>query len=255
MDTRRSFLKKVAITGAMGLNSSIIASAMSFSKSSKIALRENDTVLFQGDSITDAGREKKTNAPNTSQMLGSGYVMLTASALLQKYAEKKLSIYNKGNSGSKVFELADRWDNDCLNIQPNVLSILIGVNDFCHIKLLDYKGTPAIYEADYRTLLQRTQLALPDVKIIIGEPFAVNKGVKDVNDKWYVDDSWWPEFNRYRTIAQNLAAEFNAAFIPYQKIFDEALNRAPASYWTPDGIHVSLAGAQLMADAWMQVIA
>jgi lysophospholipase L1-like esterase len=251
MDTRRVFLKKATFGGVamLGLSNSIIASAMSgLPQSSKIALNEHDTVLFQGDSITDAGRDKKVTTPNTSPMMGSGYVLQTAGALLHQHAEKQLTIYNKGISGNKVYQLAERWDAECIELKPNILSILVGVNDFWHTKSHDYKGTSKKYAADYRALLQRTKKALPDVKIIIGEPFAV-KGVKAV------DESWYPAFDEYRAMAQQIATEFGAFFIPYQKVFNEAQKRAPSAYWTHDGVHASLAGAQLMADAWLQAIA
>jgi lysophospholipase L1-like esterase len=251
MDTRRDFLKKAAVGGVLLSASNIAVAAMSSNKrkkqSSKIALRENDIILFQGDSITDAGRDKNTNIPNTSPMMGGGYVQQAAGQLLFQYAGLNLTIYNKGISGNKVYQLSERWDDDCINLKPNVLSILIGVNDFWHTKTGDYTGTVKIYEDDYRKLLQRTKDALPDVKLIIGEPFAI-KGVRAVNDSWY------PDFDKYREVAKKLADEFNAVFIPYQQVFDEAMKKAPGVYWTHDGVHASLAGAKLMADAWMQAV-
>ncbi|MDR0714850.1 MAG: SGNH/GDSL hydrolase family protein [Bacteroidales bacterium] len=246
---RRSFLKKAAFTGAViGLSDNIVAATVNIRSSAKIKLRENDVVLFQGDSITDAGRDRKASTPNTSPMMGSGYVILAAGALLHQYADKRPTIYNKGISGNKVFQLNDRWDTDCINLKPNVLSILIGVNDFWHTKSSGYGGTAAVYEKDYRALLQRTVTALPGVQLIIGEPYAV----KDVKA---VDDSWFPAFDEYRAVARKLAVEFNAVFIPYQKVYEEARKHAPASYWTHDGVHASLAGAQLMARAWLQAFA
>jgi lysophospholipase L1-like esterase len=124
---------------------------------------------------------------------------------------------------------------------------LIGVNDFWHTKTGGYKGTVKIYENDYHALLQRTLAVLPGVKLIIGEPFAVT-GVKAV------DSSWYPEFDKYREAAEKLANEYNAVFIPYQKLFDEAQKSAPGVYWTHDGVHASLAGAHLMANAWLQAV-
>ena len=248
MNTRRDFLKKTAAASAiLGFSGSIAASAMSIPQASKIALKKDDVVLFQGDSITDAGRDKKTQTPNTSSMMGSGYVMLAAGELLFKHAEKNLTIYNKGVSGNKVFQLAERWQSECIDLKPNVLSILIGVNDFWHTKSNDYKGTVKTYEDDYRTLLKRTRAALPNVKLIICEPFVIN-GVKAV------DNTWFPGFDEYRAVAKKIASEFDTVFVPYQKIFDEAQKRAPGSYWSHDGVHVSLAGAQLMANAWMEAV-
>ncbi|MDR1666216.1 MAG: SGNH/GDSL hydrolase family protein [Bacteroidales bacterium] len=243
---RRSFLKKTAFTGAvLGLTDSIIASTVNIRSSSRIQLKENAIILFQGDSITDAGRNRAVKTPNSSPMMGSGYAVLAAGALLHQYAAKRPIIYNKGISGNKVFQLDKRWDTDCIQIKPDVLSILIGVNDFWHTKTDSYTGTVALYEKDYRALLKRTVDALPHVKLIIGEPYAV-KGVGTVND------SWFPAFDEYRAVAQKLADEFNAVFIPCQKLYAEAQKHAPASYWTHDGVHASLAGAQLMAHAWLQ---
>lgn len=213
----------------------------------KINLQKDDVVLFQGDSITDAGRKKDNAEANNPSALGSGYAMLAASDLLYKYADKNLKVYNRGISGNKVYQLADRWQKDCLDLKPNVLSILIGVNDFWHTLTNNYKGTIETYRNDFTSLLNRTKQSLPDVKLIIGEPFAV-PGIKAVDEKWF------PAFNDYRTAAREIANQFNAVFIPYQSIFDKAQQQAPGVYWTHDGVHPSLAGAHLMAHAWMDAV-
>ena len=127
------------------------------------------------------------------------------------------------------------------------MSILIGVNDFWHKLNGTYDGTIGIYRKDYIALLERTRKALPDVKLIICEPFAVS-GVKAVNEKWF------PDFYEYQKAAKEAALQFGAVFIPFQKVYDEAINRAPAAYWTSDGVHASFAGAQLMAEAWIQAV-
>jgi lysophospholipase L1-like esterase len=158
-----------------------------------------------------------------------------------------LHIYNKGISGNKVYQLADRWDADCLALKPTVLSILVGVNDFWHTLVNGYKGTIKTYQDDYRALLDRTRKSLPDVKLIIGEPYALI-GVKSV------DASWYPAFNDYRHAAREIAESYGAIFIPYQEIYDKALHAAPGSYWTADGVHPSLAGAELMAQAWLETV-
>ena len=247
MNTRRDFLKMTAMGGAMLSIPNIVASAMSIPHASRISLQKDDVILFQGDSITDAGRDKNSKAPNSSPMMGSGYVIQAAADLLFNHPDKNLTIYNRGISGNKVYQLAERWNTDCIELKPNVLSILIGVNDFWHTKTGDYKGTAKTYEDDYRALLRRTLAALPGIKLIIGEPFAV-AGIKAV------DNSWYPEFDKYRETAKRLADEFKAIFIPYQKVFDEAQKRAPGVYWTHDGVHASLAGAYLMANAWLEAV-
>ncbi len=214
---------------------------------SKIKMNKGDVILFQGDSITDSGRKKDDNNYNNSTSLGNGYALQAAAELLFSEPGHDLKIYNKGISGNKVYQLADRWDKDCLDLKPAILSILIGVNDYWHMHDGKYNGTIDVYKNDFKKLLEKTKATLPDVKLIIGEPYAV-KGIKAV------DDSWYPAFNEYRMAAKEMADEFDAAFIPYQKVFDEAQKLAPGSYWTADGVHPTLAGAKLMAHAWLKTV-
>jgi lysophospholipase L1-like esterase len=247
-NNRRSFIKKAAMGGLMAASiPNILSAAMSPASVKKNILGKDNIVLFQGDSITDSGRNKDDNSYNNARALGSGYPVLAGASLLDKHADLNLKIYNKGISGNKVFQLADRWDKDCLEIKPDILSILIGVNDIWHKLNGQYNGTIEIYKKDYIALLERTKKALPDVKLIICEPFAV-KGVKAVDDKWY------PEFFDYQKAAKDISIQFGAVYVPFQKIFDEAQKKAPGAYWTSDGVHPTLAGAQLMAQAWLTAV-
>ncbi|GAA4309443.1 SGNH/GDSL hydrolase family protein [Compostibacter hankyongensis] len=225
----------------------IVSAALSKQKGKKITLSDNDVVLFQGDSITDMGRNRNAKDANSNSGLGPGYPLIAGSELLYKYPGKHLQIYNRGISGNKVFQLADRWEEDCLALKPTVLSILVGVNDYWHTLTGGYKGTLQTYRDDYRALLERTRKQFPDIKLIIGEPYAV-RGVKAV------DDSWFPTFTGYQQAAREIADSFGAAFIPYQHIYDQAQKSAPASYWTPDGVHPGAAGDALMAHAWLETI-
>jgi lysophospholipase L1-like esterase len=247
-NSRRNFIKKAALGGLMAVSiPEIISAAMPPAGVKKNTLVKDNVILFQGDSITDAGRNKEDTAFNSPRALGSGYAMLTSAALLEKYASLNLKIYNKGISGNKVFQLAERWDKDCLELKPNVLSILIGVNDIWHKLNGQYNGTVDVYRKDYIALLERTRKALPNIKLIICEPYAV-RGVKAVDDKWY------PEFYDYQKAAREIADQFGATFIPFQKVYDEAQKRAPGVYWTGDGVHASFPGAQLMAQAWLKAV-
>jgi len=250
---RRNFLKK-ALIGSAGLAAfPVVLSANDAEMSSpspKInvnSLKNSNVILFQGDSITDAGRNREAKDPNIQSALGGGYAFLTAADLLNTFPSKNLKIYNKGISGNKVYQLADRWQSDCLDFKPAVLSILIGVNDYWHKHNGNYDGTAEIYERDLRTLLKRTNEALPDTKIVICEPFAV-LGCKAV------DGTWFPEFDLYRVAARKLAGEFNTIFIPYHDIFVKASKVAPPTYWTADGVHPTVAGAKLMSEAWMKYV-
>ncbi len=245
---RRGFLKKAALGGLLTVGiPEIVTAAMAAGKPKKLSLQSGDVILFQGDSITDAGRKKDDPNFNNAAALGNGYAMIAASELLFKQADKTLKIYNKGISGNKVYQLAERWEKDCLSLKPDVLSILIGVNDYWHMHNGNYKGTIETYRNDFKALLEKTKQALPDVKLIIGEPFAV-AGIKAV------DSTWYPVFNDYRAAAREIAGAFDAVFIPYQSIFDKAQKAAPGVYWTYDGVHPSLAGARLMAQAWLEAV-
>ena len=247
-NNRRSFIKKAALGGLMVVSiPEILSAAMASEHGKKNILVKENIILFQGDSITDSGRKREESSCNNATALGSGYPMLAGAALLEKYSSMNLKVYNKGISGNKVYQLAERWDQDCLEIKPDILSILIGVNDIWHKLNGQYNGTVDVYRKDYIALLERTIKALPNVKLIICEPFAV-PGVKAVDDKWY------PEFYGYQKAAREIASQFNAVYIPYQKIYDEAQKHAPGAYWTGDGVHPTLAGAQLMALAWLKSI-
>ncbi|HLS95759.1 lysophospholipase L1-like esterase [Sphingobacterium allocomposti] len=249
MESRRTFLAKglLALGATMTMSEGLLAADASLKPASKITVKPNDVILFQGDSITDAGRKRDNLEANNTAAFGNGYAMIAGSCLLNKYADKNIQIYNRGISGNRVPDLLDRWDTDTLALRPTVLSILIGVNDFWRTKDRGAQNTPAQYKQQYQQLIERTLKALPDVRLIIGEPFGV-KGVKHVNDDWY------PDFLGYQQAAKEVAKEFNAIFLPYQTVFDKAASRGSGDYWTTDGVHTSLAGANLMAQAWLDVI-
>ena len=163
----------------------IVQSAMPLDQDTNtIRVERNDIILFQGDSITDNGRNKESRVANDIGALGRGYAMLASAYLLRQLPQLNLQFINQGISGNKVHQLAERWETDCLEIKPNVLSILIGVNDYWHTKTGGYTGTLQTYIDDYRKLLDDTLERLPKIKLIIGEPFAVN-GIRAVTDDWY----------------------------------------------------------------------
>lgn len=247
-NTRRSFIRKAALGSLMAVSiPEILSASMAAPPVKKLVLTSDNVILFQGDSITDASRNRDDMSYNNASALGGGYSLLAGAVLLEENADLNLKIFNKGISGNKVYQLAERWDTDCLDIKPDVLSILIGVNDIWHKLNGEYNGTAAVYKKDYIALVERTIKALPDVELIICEPFAV-RGVKAVDEKWY------PEFYDYQKAAKDIAVQFGAVFIPFQKIYDEAQKQAPGVYWTGDGVHPTLAGAQLMAQAWLMAV-
>lgn len=247
MESRRDFLKN-ASAGLLGITSVTGSSVLNKEKQQAPNVPSDITILFQGDSITDAGRNRAMYYPNEAGGMGGGYVYQIVAELLGEHPGNDLKCYNRGISGNKVFQLADRWEDDCLYLRPDVLSILIGVNDFWHTLTYGYKGTAEVYESDLRKLLDRTLNAYPDLKLIIAQPFAIAGGSA-------ITEKWLPEFNRYQEAAQRIAEDYKAVYIYLQKIFDDALNLAPVTYWSPDGVHPTIAGAHLMKKAWMNAFA
>jgi lysophospholipase L1-like esterase len=244
---RRNFLKASA-TSALGAATlaGLPAPAVA-AESTHSLIAKNDIMLFQGDSITDMGRSReKAGTPNNQEALGHGYAWLAATDILIDHSTYGLTIFNRGISGNKVFQLAERWQADCLDLKPNVLSILIGVNDIWHTLNGKYDGTVEIYEKDYRALLERTKKTLPKIKLVICEPFVLRCGA--------VTEKWFPEFNNYRAAAKRVADDFHATFVPFQSMFNEAIKYAPPEHWAKDGVHPTDPGASLMAHTWLQAV-
>tara|TARA_R110002073_G_scaffold134763_1_gene282542 strand:- start:2556 stop:3386 length:831 start_codon:yes stop_codon:yes gene_type:complete len=259
---RRDFLGASALAlgglglGGLGLTSCAtpIASDTSDQPMHDPVVRPGDTVLFQGDSITDAGRSRKTaDIANDQQALGRGYAWLAAAGLLVQHgaageADSKpgLRVFNRGISGHKVVQLDKRWQRDCVDLKPDVLSILIGVNDIWHTKNGKFKSTPAIYERDFDALLERTRNELPNVRLVVCEPFVLRCGA--------IDESWFPEFDEYRAAARRLAGKHHATFVAFQSMFDKAATIAPPEHWAGDGVHPSEAGKAMMAHTWLSTV-
>jgi lysophospholipase L1-like esterase len=246
--SRRNFLfKATAGTAALASIPAIADAALANHSVSNLNFEDDAVVLFQGDSITDAGRDKKKELANHAGSFGRGYAFLAASHLLNKFPGKSLTLYNRGISGNKVYQLAERWNKDCLELQPDVLSILIGVNDYWHKRNGKYDGTVEVYENDYRALLKRTQATLPGIKLVLCEPFYVLETSA-------VDENWIEPMKKYQAAAKRISDDFETVWVPFQKVFDEAVKHAPGKYWAGDGVHPSMAGAQLMAEAWLKAI-
>ena len=246
--TRRRFLGATAATfaAAAGLSSSGCANSMARTsgRAARGLVGDDTVILFQGDSITDAGRNRqRQDNPNDASAMGNGYASIIASYLLATRPNARLKFYNRGISGNKVFQLAERWDSDCLALKPDVISILIGVNDIWHTLDGNYDGTVEVYRRDYRALLERTRRELPEAKLVICEPFVLRCGA--------VTESWFPQFNRYRVAARRIALDFRAVFVPFQATFKKALGTAPPEYWAADGVHPTMAGAYQMCKAWL----
>lgn len=203
------------------------------------------TILFQGDSITDAGRSRENNEDR-----GRGYPSLVAAKLGVEYPDEYKFI-NRGISGNRVVDLYARIKIDFLNLKPDYLSILIGINDVWH----DVKDDPLLkngvdaakYEKIYDMLLCEITAALPETKIMILEPFVL-KGT--ATEKAY--ETFYSETRKRAYIAGKMAEKYNLPFITLQDKFEEVSKTAPAAYWLPDGVHPSPYGHELIAREWIR---
>lgn len=201
-------------------------------------IKPNDVVLFTGDSITDCGRNRED-----VNGLGGGYPMLAAGQLQSQIASPELKIYNRGCSGDRVYDLEARLDSDLFALKPTILSILIGINDTWRRYDSNTISATADFKASYQRILTRVKKELPETQIILLEPFLLP--VPDDRKAWRED------LDPKITVVRELSVEFGTEYIPYDGLFAEAATRAPANYWLPDGVHPSLAGHTLIADAWL----
>lgn len=200
--------------------------------------KENDVVLFQGDSITDCGRNYEDSAS-----LGFGYPLMVASRLGHLFPEKNLSFVNRGISGNRAIDLKNRWDQDCLDLKPTWVSILIGINDTWRWYDSNDATTAEQFEAFYRNILERTKERL-DAKLILLEPFVLP--VPEDRKHWRVD------LDPKIAITRELAREFEAILVPLDGLFAAASAKAKPAYWAADGVHPAAAGHGLIADAWIK---
>jgi len=203
-------------------------------------------VLFQGDSITDAGRDRSVAGPNVATGLGTGYPLLIAAETLASQPTRELLFYNRGVSGNTVPDLQARRQSDTLDLQPDIVSILIGVNDYWHTLMGTYKGTVDDYEAGYAALLRATAAALPQAQLVVLEPFVLRCGV--------VTDAWFPEFDRRRAAAARVAKTAHATFVELQARFDRLSRGATPQHWSGDGVHPTPAGHSVIAQAWRDAV-
>jgi Lysophospholipase L1 and related esterases len=203
-------------------------------------IQPNAVVLFQGDSITDCGRDRANH-----KSLGFGYAAMAAAWFSALYPESGVTFLNRGISGNRVKDLLARWEDDCLALQPDWVSILIGIND-CWRRYDRNDPTPVeeFYDG-YRKLLtlvrERTKAGL-----ILCEPFVLP--YPEDRKAWRVDLD--PKIHAVR----ELAREFGAYYVPFDGIFAQAATRTPPQYWAEDGVHPTLAGHALMAQAWLRTV-
>ena len=205
-------------------------------------------LLFQGDSITDMnwGRNQK----DRNHYLGHSYVFLLASRLGVDMAEANLEFFNRGVSGNKVSDLRKRWHKDAIEMNPDWLSILVGVND-----VSQGRGQPIDlkkWEGDYRHILNESRKINPDLNIVLMDPFVLRMTRLSSDDQWKY---WRGEIDKLGQIVSRMAKDFDAVHIETQKIFDQAARYTSPQHWIWDGVHPLPQGHELIARNWLQAVA
>lgn len=204
-----------------------------------LRMENGQKILFTGDSITDCGRSTSGNI----NFLGHGYPIFIASLLGANMPELELTFINTGISGNRVCDLRDRWQQDVINHKPDVVSILIGINDTGR-RYSRNDPTPAdIFERDYHFILEKTVRDLPGVQIIMMEPFLLP--IPEDRRMWRDD------LDIKIQVVRDLAEEFADALVPLDGIFAAAACKREKSFWTPDGVHPAAPGHALIAESWI----
>jgi lysophospholipase L1-like esterase len=199
---------------------------------------DGQTVLFMGDSITDCGRSRENPA-----QLGGGYAAMTAARLDTLMPELGLRHLNLGISGNRVRDLKGRWDADCLALQPDILSILIGINDVWRRYDRNDPTSTEAFAADYRAILTAVRQQCPACQIILLEPFVLPVPA----DR----QAWREDLDPKIAAIRDLAREFADAYVPLDGLFAAAAVRREPAFWAGDGVHPSPAGHMLIAEAWL----
>ena len=256
-NSRRNFLKTVA---AGSLSALAIPGSLTASENKTISpVSEKDkglVFLFQGDSITDGNRGRNTD-PN--HIMGHGYAFSIASRIGCDFPKKNLTFINKGISGNKVTDLEKRWKEDCLDLKPDVLSILIGINDSSS-NIMKKPGsdsdtnpkwqvTPQKYDEVYRSILDQVVKQNPNILFVLNQPFVFKHPSTEKN--W---DLRKTDMDERKKIVEKIALDYNAVYVRLQDVFDAACKRAAPEYWIWDGIHPTVAGHELIAREWIKQV-
>lgn len=201
-------------------------------------------ILFYGDSITDMGRARDANAPNVASY-GSGYPFFVAGDLL-KEDPKNYELINRGISGNRVVDLYARIKIDAWNLEPDVFSILIGINDIWH-EIGQKNGVELDrFENIYRLLIEETKARLPKTKIMLMEPFVLHGTATDNAYEQFC------EVYKYAAVVKKLAEEYDLIFVPLQETLTKAAEENGPKPYLYDGVHPGVAGARLIADEWLK---
>lgn len=255
MPNRRTFLNRAATAAgaasiasiANGNNNAAADSAVGGYNYQRPKLARGTRLLFQGDSITDMKWGRNQNDRN--HYLGHSYVYLIASRLGVDMPTAELEFINRGHSGNTVAQLRERWQKDAIDIAPDVLSILIGVNDVGRMVRSKQDRVPLEkWEADYRGILDASLRANSKLMIVLLDPFVLPS--KRFGEGEH--QKWRGEIDKLCEIVSSLANDYQATHVRTQTVFDEAAKIAQPEHWIWDGVHPLPQGHELIARNWLQ---
>ena len=237
--------------------SDIAASVADALKNNGYSENPGKRVLFIGDSVTDgewgggsARPSSKRNHYDGNHLLGHGFPEMCAARYMADFPERETRFYNRGISGNALPSVAERWDSDVLAVHPDVVSILVGINDAC------YWSGDAEFDFDtwdslYRSLIDRTLSADPDVKFLLCSPFVSDKSLSGEGKDYAARR---PIVEKLAAIVKNIAHDYGFVYVDTFSLVDNLVqsdNSSDHRYWMWDGIHPTTACHQKIADLWI----
>ena len=209
-------------------------------------------ILFFGDSITDMNRNRANPTSDNVFSYGSGYPIFIASELY-KNNPNDYEIINRGISGNRIVDLYARVKSDVWDENPDVLSILIGINDVWHEVCGNNGVDLERFEKVYRMLIEDTLKVLPNVKIILCEPFVLKGSATENTEEIPNKYNKFLEVYEYAKVVKKIAQDFNLSFVALQDEFNKKSQKYGVEPYLFDGVHPMIAGAKLIADEWLKV--
>lgn len=199
-------------------------------------------ILFQGDSVTDAGRDR-----SDPHDMGNGYPRFASAMIQDSFPDTEFEFIDLGISGNRTEHLVERMEADFIEIQPDIVSILIGVNDVWHHYAFEYvETTDEQFESNYRTLLEGLK-SRTTARILMIQPFlleTVDPAKQELCE----------ELARKQAIVKRLADEYADAYLPLDEVLHSMTEEEPA-YYAADGVHPTPDGACCIGEAYLGAIA
>lgn len=240
--SRRNFIKLASVAG---LATTGLSACTRMKSTPEKPEKQNLCFLFQGDSITDGNRGRNED-PN--HILGHGYCFAVSSRIGTDFPQCGFQFINRGISGNTISDLEKRWQTDTLDLKPDVLSLLVGINDVnALVDNRENQMDAKAFEATYRKLLTACREQNRNLLIVLGLPFFFAAGWrKDQYDKWH------PLTIERAEIVKQIATDFDAVVIDFPAVFEKAQQQASIDYWIWDGVHPTVFGHELMAREWIK---